>query len=45
VSAKLSELTVEHRLDEVRAIVDDMIHKTREMVVPEERPARLAVVA
>jgi hypothetical protein len=36
---------VENRLDEVRAIVDGMIRKTREMVVPEEHPARFAVVA
>lgn len=48
VSARLSELVVEGRLDEVRAIVDDMIRKTEALVVPEERPdepaPRLAVV-
>ena len=42
VSARLSELTVDGRLDEVRALVDDMIAKTALMKVPAER---LPVVA
>lgn len=37
VSARMSELAVENRLDEVRALVDDMIAKTRMMKVPVER--------
>jgi hypothetical protein len=45
VSARLSELVVSGELDEVRTIVDDMIHKTENLALPEERPARLAVVA
>jgi hypothetical protein len=45
VSARLSELVVSDKLDEVRTIVDDMIRKTKALVLPEERPARLAVVA
>lgn len=48
VSARLSELVASGELDEVRTVVDDMIHKTEALVVPEEHPehpARLAVVA
>lgn len=45
VSARLSELVVEKRLDEVREVVGDMIRKTAEMAMPEEPPAGLAVVA
>lgn len=44
VSATLSELVVSGRLDEVRFIVDDMIRKTWSLALPDERPARLAVV-
>ena len=48
VSARLSELVVSGKLDEVRVLVDDMIRKTESLVLPEERPgepaARLAVV-
>lgn len=42
VSARMSELTVENRLDEVRALVDEMIAKTELMKAPVER---LPVVA
>ena len=45
VSARLSELVASGELDEVRTIVGDMIRKTEALVVPEEHPARLAVVA
>ena len=34
VSARMSELTAENRLDEVRALVDDMIARTRLMKLP-----------
>lgn len=44
VSAKLSELVASGQLDEVRVLVDDMIHKTESLVLPVEPPARLAVV-
>ena len=45
VSATLSELVAAGRLDEVRVLVDDMIRKTEALALPEERTARLAVVA
>ena len=43
VSARLSELTVEGRLAEVRTLVDDMIAKTAMMKVPDERLPVVAV--
>lgn len=37
VSAELSELVASNQLYDVRALVDDMIRKARELQVPEER--------
>ncbi len=45
VSGKLSELVVSGELDEVRALVDDMIRKTEVMALPEEHPSPLTVVS
>lgn len=41
VSARMSELVAERRWDEVRALVDDMIAKTRVMELPPDQLLRV----
>jgi len=44
VSAELSEMVVNNQLYDVRALVEDMIDKTRKLQVPEAREPLLAIV-